>query len=165
VRFHKGICAGLGSVLLLAQAQFLASSADTSAPTQSLNDHTTARTSTPLKSISAILDRSTRHVELEGLDVFIPDNYRGPLPILVKGECFGASQTPAIAVDSAAYGPDASLINITQRPGSFCSSYQVTADLVSPVAQGGTAAGAPATDATAGISQRPVYRAPAGRRE
>src|SRR5262245_26802206 len=98
----------------------------------------------PLISKVGVLDAKTRHVILAGLDVFLRDDYRGPLPILVEAECFGRPATPSLAIDVNVYGADARLLNLTSWPEHGCSSYQINVAEVSgqTVVQGAAGIGA-----------------------
>jgi hypothetical protein len=81
--------------------------------------------STPLLSERLQLDKQHRRASLAGLEAFLRDDYRGPMPVSVLVECFGHSGTPSLAIDSARYGPEAFLLNVTKLPEHKCSSYQV----------------------------------------
>lgn len=102
------------------------------------------------QSVTANLDSTNRHQALNGLDVFLPEGYRGPLPIKVRVDCIDRSATPALAVEVAVYGPDARLLNLTRRPEHGCDAYEV--DLVGAGAPSG--GGIAATGTATGTGAR-----------
>jgi RHS repeat-associated protein len=80
----------------------------------------------PLASETAEFDANRRRASLAGLDVFLSEDYRGPLPVAVTANCFGQQETPALAVDATTYGANARLLNVTKRSERGCNSYEVT---------------------------------------
>lgn len=74
----------------------------------------------------ALLDVGDRRTSLAGLDIFLPDDYIGPFPVVVRASCLGRPETPSLAIDAATYGADARLLNLTQQPELGCSSYRVS---------------------------------------
>jgi hypothetical protein len=81
--------------------------------------------SVQLASKSITLDAQTRRESFRGLDVFLPDNYAGALPVVVQASCWGRPETPGLAIDAKVYGDNARLVNITSVPQHGCASYQV----------------------------------------
>jgi hypothetical protein len=106
----------------------------------------------------ALLDVRDRRVSLAGLDVFLRDDYSGPLPVAVRATCLDRSTTPSLAIDATTHGPDARLLNVTRAPEYGCTSYQVSAALVQ-LAQ--AAVGTPNLDAVlSGIAVSVHYSGP-----
>lgn len=75
----------------------------------------------------ALLDARDRRVSVAGLDVFLRDDYSGPLPIAVRATCLDRSTTPSLAIDATTHGYGARLLNMTSAPEHGCTSYQVSA--------------------------------------
>src|SRR4051794_39021485 len=75
---------------------------------------------------TGVLDARHRNLSLGSLDVFLPDDYSGSLPIAVVAKCVSASETPSLAIDAATFGASAQLLNITLRSDASCSSYEVS---------------------------------------
>jgi RHS repeat-associated protein len=85
-----------------------------------------------------VLDAANRRATHFGLEVLLPADYLGPLPVLVQVGCLSGSETPRLAVDAATYGPNARLLNRTVGLQGGCNAYQVAATglqspLVGPV--------------------------------
>lgn len=87
-------------------------------------------TSSTSKSIT--LDSQNRRGSFAGLDVFLLDDYTGPLPVIVRANCFGRPETPPLAIDATTFGENARLLNITSLPAHGCASYQVVAQVAAP---------------------------------
>jgi hypothetical protein len=92
-------------------------------PTRQQQDHPAGPS---LASQTGILDAVNRGASLAGLNVFLREDYRGPLPVAVTADCFGQPKTPPLAVDDTIYGANARLLNVTKRSEHGCSSYEVT---------------------------------------
>lgn len=129
--------------VLLARAQ-VASGAQT---------HSNKPSSPPSIFTTAILDASNLRATLAGLSVFLLDDYHGRLPVAVRVDCDGQSETPPLAIDAAAYGANARLLNLTRLPEHGCSSYEVTTTtLVAQIASEGGPVGADVVPDGIGIS-------------
>lgn len=74
-------------------------------------------------SATALLDRQNPAVAHHGLSISLRNGAVGP--VVVRVTCVGRSGTPSLAVDAAAYGAGASLLNLTAGSGHDCASYQV----------------------------------------
>jgi RHS repeat-associated protein len=127
----KGISAVLAAALILLQTAFSVSPAQSQSAANPMTAHPELALS--LAHTTFVLDDQSRRASFSGLNVFLPDDYRGPLPVLVQVDCFGPPQTPPLAIDAAAYGANSRLLNLTRRSEHGCSSYQIaTAAAVQP---------------------------------
>ena len=93
----------------------------------------------PVVSEAAILDASKRRISFEGLDLSLPDEFQGPLPVRVTVDCFADAGTPKLAIDRSVYGAGSRLENLNQN-GARCASYQVIAETGDQAAAGLTQA-------------------------
>jgi RHS repeat-associated protein len=145
------------AVWLLAVASFIAieTLATTFSAVSAAGDGQTAdRISSPapvkLASSSITLDAQTRHGSFGGLDVFLPDNYVGALPVVVQASCWGRPETPSLAIDAKVYGENARLLNITSLPHG-CASYQVAQITPAPQPSPTATPGAASTGIAVGL--------------
>ena len=80
-----------------------------------------------LASATITLDAQTPRASFAGLDLFLPDGYHGPLPVIIQAHCLRRPDTPALEIDAATFGANAKLLNLTPLPQHNCVSYQVAA--------------------------------------
>jgi hypothetical protein len=108
---------------------------------------------------SFVLDAANRRATLLGLEVLLPADYLGSLPVVVHAKCLSGSETPALAVDATIYGANARLLNRTSSHHGGCDSYRVAAatlqgPLVSPA--GVSPRGSEAKGIAVGVREEPV---------
>ncbi|MGO7655512.1 SpvB/TcaC N-terminal domain-containing protein [Rhizobium ruizarguesonis] len=71
------------------------------------------------------LDAANSSASFLGLEIFSPQHADLHAPIKLRVECFGADETPPLALDASVYDEDSRLVNFTGRSLSGCTSYQV----------------------------------------
>jgi RHS repeat-associated protein len=81
--------------------------------------------------ISARLDRDHPKLELDGIELFLPQELLDQ-NVIVTIHCIDKQATPPPKIDSSYYGADATLINLTAQSASGCGSYDVTAIRADP---------------------------------